>query len=93
MPCGLTKWWGLTILISSQLYPKALWFEQKESPRSLEGFLNYSRSPFLSIVSFPQLSRSLAEISNLGSLSIPAAVASAGHPFRGCLRSPPLRRE
>jgi hypothetical protein len=46
------------MLISPQLYPKALWFEQKESPRLLEGFLNYSRSPSLSAVSFLQLSRS-----------------------------------
>jgi hypothetical protein len=28
---------------------QSLWLEQKESPRLLEGFLNYSRFPFLSI--------------------------------------------
>jgi hypothetical protein len=40
------------MLINFQLYTKALWFEQKESPRSLEGFLNHSRSLVLSIMSF-----------------------------------------
>jgi hypothetical protein len=76
---GLSQVVGLIILIGSQLYPKALLFEQKESPQLLEGFLIIlaplfsSDIPSIIPITWP-------EISKLGSLSIPAAVAFAGHP-------------
>jgi hypothetical protein len=68
------------MLISSQLYPKPLWSEQKEKSQIARGPSQLLSLPFLSYSAISLNYPDHLTRSDFRSLSVPAAVAFAGHP-------------